>query len=179
MPMHLRGESCALRLAFRKWFLFTAFLAVYPLLSLGETIGVVSLGWGFFIPDFIDVVDVILGRVLTAPEMVVMDLVDQYGWVPWPDRFFMLMLALFVARSFVVFAWGVFRLQRGKHAPYAETLWLLSVSRLVVEWRRGGYVSGYDFMFLNQSALMLVMAGIVVFALRRRRPPAWKRKTPA
>jgi len=90
-------------------------------------------------------------------------------------------LACFALRLGVVFAWGVARLRRGKHAPYAETLWLIVICAFVARWAQYEFLNRYTWgpgdristLFYVLQAL-LAITGIVVFAIQRRRPPAWK-----
>ena len=173
MPMHLRGESCALRRAFLRWLLFTALLAVWPLLFWVVGIGVEWLGWRCS-ESSLGPVEILM-PILLGPELLVIYPIMQYDLVPRGVFLVLAALALFVVRSCVVFAWGVLRLQRGKRAPYAETLWLISVCAPVAVWLNGSY---FDFRGACAVAAVLAITGIVVFVLQRRRPPAWKRRTP-
>ena len=160
--IHLREDTCPLRGPIRNWLLFTVVLMGLPFLRIGL---IIMLGWtidwplmqAWLIPD--------------GPEFLLF--VIALRWVPqirwWDGTYFpVLTLALTAARMCIVLAWGVFRLQRGKRAPYAETLWLLVVNASIAVWM-GGIHKHEETTFCILAA-MVGIAGIVIFALQRRRP---------
>ena len=119
---------------------------------------------------------------LLKPELSVFYFIMK-PFHPWTVGFENVFLsALLTSRLCVMFAWGVFRLRRGKYAPYAETFWLLVICAIVfniLNTLNHGY---YDYRviianllyFLNWwFAVLLTIMGIVIFALQRRQSPAW------
>jgi len=117
-------------------------------------------------------------QILTWPESMVWEIL--YRYVPgFRGLAFEAKVTLFLVcsalRLGVVFAWGVARLRRGKHAPYAEMLWLFASSLLVAKWT-GLFFNPTIWIYANPG--LLAIAGVVVFAIQRWWPPAWRRKTP-
>jgi len=183
MPIHLRGETCSLRTAFRNWLLFTAAVAAVPLAYFGwnwfyfvHTFHHTEplpeewwTGWRFWLREWL----AMIGPGLLGPELKCVNIIDRYRF---PQIFgfvdkSLLYLALFAARLCVVFAWGTSRLQRGKHAPYAETLWLLVICAL-------SYMKTDGSLRFYAIQALLAITGIVIFTLQRLRSPAWKWKMP-
>ena len=186
----MRREKCSLRAAFRNWILFCAALAVAAIVvhawnwmvalyitKNSQNIVFPQPWWINWYNDngFLDLMNLFL----LGPEYAASDImarcVSKFGGV-YPE-FYSMMPVFLMARFCLIFAWGVFRLQRGKRAPYAETLWLLAVSAFVVIWLDyDSYIPipiGYC-----MTVALTVLTGIVVFAVQRRRPPAWKWKMP-
>ena len=171
MPIQLRGRKCALRGAFRRWMLFTAApVPVIFLFALAET-----MHWIPYHTPFGDAMMLIVA----GPEMLAAIALERYVPVSrgWPEGLkATLQLAVFMMRLGVVFGYGAFRLSRGKHAPYAEILWLLVVCAFVAAWMWSPPSDHRAWRYGYAAAAAL--AGAVVFALQRRRPPAWNWKTP-
>jgi len=163
MPIQLRGEKCAFRREFLRWILFCAFLAVAPV-------------WAVFVNRGIIGGDIIL----VGPEYLVGSVIYRYA----PESgLAVLALPLLVLRLIAAFAWGVSLLRRGKHAPYAEILWLLAGCTIVLLWIQPllgtkdiRFSSGNQPKFYAIMALLMAV-GAVIFLLQRLKPPAWKRKT--
>ena len=132
--MHLRGETCSLRAAFRNWLLFIAVLAVAPVL-------ITWCGWmeyahphryWFWLMERLSP----FKSFLMGPEELIQSVIYRHtqsivqtggnypmwlrGWddMTWGvasgQRF------LFVARLCIVFAWGASRLRRGRRAPFVR-----------------------------------------------------------
>jgi len=168
----LRRETCSLRAAFRNWLLFTAAMAPGPALFLGWVWMAIAYKWDeWYLWSFKWLM--LIFPFLFGPEIMARDVIEQYA--PSPAKFELtVLLVLLLARLCAVFAWGVFRLQRGKHAPYAQTLWILAFCAFRTEM---SYFYGNEIPVYALLAV-LVVTGVVVFVLQRRRPPAWKWKTP-
>jgi len=117
--------------------------------------------------------------ILGGPELMVESIIPAYvpGYGRWAgESLNALLLVLSALRLGAVFAWGVARLRRGKYAPYAETLWLIVICALVTI-RLDSFFNDISIRFYVLQAL-LVMTGLVIFVIQRRRPPAWKWKMP-
>ena len=169
MPMHLRGGKCALRGAFLRWLVFTALLAVVLGLFWTEEItGYPSLRYLYPFPSLRYNAREVLSPLIVGPEIIVFRTVPVFQRWRGIDWLWVIPAALSAARLFLVFAWGVFRLRRGMRAPYAETLWLSAVC---------GYVAARMFSSAERPAcdlaVLLLVTGIVVYVIQRRRPPAW------
>ena len=109
-------------------------------------------------------------------------IIDRYVPSLRNDFGLMLILVLFVLRSFAVFGYGFFRLQRGKHAPYAEILWSLVTCSFVaaVMWQLYRELRDIGFHVLAIYVILsfsILATAAVVFVRQRRQPPAWKWKT--
>ena len=184
MPIHLRGEKCALRGAFLRWMLFTALLTGASFLVLADK----SFFPERYLPISLRFITYPMEQILIWPENLSFDLLDLYVPEFWrwtaDGRWNMFQIALFVARFCAMFAWGVFRLRRGKRTPYAETLWLLvicAIALAVLEDLSFGIkfeIATLLHRRFGVPAALLTMTGIVVFVFQRRRPPTWKRKMP-
>jgi len=175
----LRQDRCALRGAFLRWMLFNAALMVGSFLAFLFFYFIMSSGGRA--PESLSRKLDVAWPTLLAPEDVVLCIAHKLAPLP-PNQTLMRMFVIYFVlpwlRLGVIFAWGVSRLRRGKYAPYAETLCLLGGCVFIAGWL--GRVLRFDhlaFQVYLIGALMLI-AGIVVYILQRRHPPAWKWKTP-
>ena len=168
MPIHLRGEKCALRGAFLRWMLFNALLAFASFLFqiYASEIYEPQL-YGYWL-----MMEPIFGGPERMVEVILVRSVPGfYVWwgKSWVTLLFWVLAAL---RLGAVFAWGVARLRRGKYAPYAEALWLIVICAFATKW----LLDGHPYVLFYVLQALLAIAGIVIFVLQRRRPPAWKWK---
>jgi len=172
MPSQLRREKCALRGAFLRWVLFNALLAfVSAWFFTYEFYGYRPRhDWDWFWK---------IGPILGGPEMMVEHILRNYapgysGW-GWGESWVHLFWVLAALRLGAVFAWGVARLRRGKHAPYALTLWLIVVCAFVT-----ARMSAYHYYYVQFYALQawLTITGIIIFAFQCLWPPALEWKMP-
>jgi len=186
MPIHLRGKKCALAGAFLRWMLFNALLAFASFLYFGSVFRIVPKTVRSLLFDWSDPMYTGIWPVFTGPEMMIEGILFDYvlAYRGWSNKLedvvlvSVLVLVLSALRLGVVFAWGVARLRRGKHAPYAETLWLIVICACVSAWQ-SEKLNVYEFTIPFYVLLaLLAITGVVAFVIQRLRPPAWKWKTP-
>jgi len=114
--------------------------------------------------------------ILVAPELLTHYIITQYV-----QRFLhsdALLLMVFALRSVTIFGYGIFRLQRGKHAPYAETILLLAICAFILLLMGA---TGFNKSSIPKTYAIVVfslLVGAVIFLLQRLKSPAWKWKTP-
>ena len=186
----LRGDRCALRGAFLRWMLFNALLAVGPFLVFAfHLFFVYSYNQPYPYPlpwitqtlwSILFWITQTLSPILVGPEtMGALPIWSLDSTGQWPAE---LRIAIFTGLSLLrlgaIFAWGMYRLQRGKYAPYVETLWLLAACGYIA--LRTSYPHAWSYqarVCVNAGLILLLAAGLVAFVLQRRRPPAWKWKT--
>jgi len=182
--IHWREERCPLRGAFRNWFLFTVLLATASFLVFWDG---VFQRYIYAANKSLSLMTGAMEPFLLGPEFSVDCLLELLlpAYRQWSfESKQIFLLTLFAARLCAMFAWGVFRLRRGKRTPYAETLWLLvicAIALAVLEDLSFGIkfeIATLLHRRFGVPAALLTMTGIVVFVFQRRRPPTWKRKMP-